>query len=69
MVVASATQPPGPRAAQELNTFRVGRGDLEAQMKGFLLANTRQSKAFQEIRRLIEWATTPPSSVRTSLGT
>ncbi|GAX75403.1 hypothetical protein CEUSTIGMA_g2847.t1 [Chlamydomonas eustigma] len=42
------------------------KGDLEHQVKGYLVANTRQNKAFQEIMRLIEWATTPPSSARSS---
>ena len=31
-------------------------------MKGFLVANTRQNRALAEIKRLIDWAATPPSS-------
>jgi hypothetical protein len=53
---------------QELGYVRNGKGDMEAQMKTYLVANTRQNKAMQEIRRLIEWATTPPSSGRSSYG-
>jgi hypothetical protein len=53
---------------QELNTYKLGRGDMETQIKNFLIANTRQGRAFQEIRRLIEWAVTPPSSSRSSLA-
>uniref|UniRef100_A0A7S3VNH3 Kinesin motor domain-containing protein n=1 Tax=Dunaliella tertiolecta TaxID=3047 RepID=A0A7S3VNH3_DUNTE len=54
---------------KELNAYKLGRGDMEQQMKNFLITNTRQGRAFTEIRRLIEWATTPPSSARASLGT
>ncbi len=48
--------------------MRTGRGDMEQQIKTYLMTNTRQNRAFQEIRRLIEWATTPPSSGRSSVG-
>ncbi|KAF5835177.1 hypothetical protein DUNSADRAFT_7806 [Dunaliella salina] len=54
---------------KELNAFKLGRGDMEQQMKNFLITNTRQGRAFTEIRRLIEWATTPPSSARASIST
>ena len=41
--------------------------ELEGQLKAYLMSNTRQTKAFSEIKRLIEWATTPPSSGRSSM--
>eukprot|EP00955_Chlamydomonas_euryale_P080113 363378-Chlamydomonas_euryale.AAC.24 len=35
--------------------------------RGHLVANNRQARAFSEIMRLINWATTPPSSTRSSV--
>ena len=55
----SATLPP-PLKAFECEAE--DKSDLENQVKGYLVANTRQNRAFAEIMRLIEWATTPPSS-------
>ena len=49
-------------AFQALESEAEDKNDLEHQVKGYLVANTRQNRAFAEIMRLIEWATTPPSS-------
>ncbi|KAL6762903.1 hypothetical protein V8C86DRAFT_512568 [Haematococcus lacustris] len=54
--------------SQELQSFRAERGDKDALLKSQLIKDTRQTRAFQEIKRLIDWATTPPSSARSSGG-
>ncbi|KAG1672520.1 hypothetical protein FOA52_002829 [Chlamydomonas sp. UWO 241] len=51
----------------ELASISGDRSELEQQMKGHLVTTNRQARAFSEIMRLINWATTPPSSARSSV--
>eukprot|EP00798_Chlamydomonas_sp_ICE-L_P007669 gene7669-826_t len=53
---------------QEMQNISGSKGDLETQVKSFLVTSTRQNQAFHEIRRLINWATSPASSHRSSLA-
>jgi hypothetical protein len=61
----SAAHSPAP--PQEQLELQEALHDKDANLKDELVRQARHQKAFGEIRRLIDWATTPPSSMRSSM--
>lgn len=65
MLTSPATHPASP--PQEQQQLMEALEDKETVLKDELVRQARHQRAFGEIRRLIDWATTPPSSMRSSL--